>query len=186
MPKWLDIAVSAPAHSQVGGLLTYASDSDLVPGQLVRVPFGKREVLGVVWCVHDAAPETSAPHTVRHIAAALEGVPALSAHWRQLVQFAAQYYQRAIGEVALAALPPQLRDMTPVQLARRLKKHSASGEQVAAALQSPWPLSEQQQQVLLRPKVSSASLDSAIRSSKLPVFRRDIPSAIHSQRRRHS
>jgi primosomal protein N' (replication factor Y) len=148
MPKWLDIAVSAPAHSQVGGLLTYASDSDLVPGQLVRVPFGKREVLGVVWGVHDAAPETSAPHTVRHIAAALEGVPALSAHWRQLVQFAAQYYQRAIGEVALAALPPQLRDMTPVQLARRLKKHSASGEQVAAALQSPWPLSEQQQQVL--------------------------------------
>ena len=148
MPKWLDIAVSAPAHSQVGGLLTYASDSDLVAGQLVRVPFGKREVLGVVWGVHDAAPETSAPHTVRHIAAALEGVPALSAHWRQLVQFAAQYYQRAIGEVALAALPPQLRDMTPVQLARRLKKHSASGEQVAAALQSPWPLSEQQQQVL--------------------------------------
>jgi len=148
MPKWLDIAVSAPAHSQVGGLLTYATDSDWVPGQLVRVPFGKREVLGVVWAVHDSAPQTTAAHTIKNIAGALEGVPPLSAHWRQLVQFAAQYYQRAIGEVALAALPPQLRDLTPVQLERRLKKHSASGEQLAAALQSPWPLSEQQSQVL--------------------------------------
>ena len=150
MPKWLDIAVSAPAHSQVGGLLTYATDSDWVPGQLVRVPFGKREVLGVVWAVHDSAPQTTAAHTIKNIAGALEGVPPLSAHWRQLVQFAAQYYQRAIGEVALAALPPQLRDLTPVQLERRLKKHSASGEQLAAALQSPWPLSEQQSQVLMQ------------------------------------
>jgi len=148
MPKWLDIAVSVPAHSQVGGLLTYASDSDLALGQLVRVPFGKREVLGVVWNVHDTAPENSEGHKVRDIAGALEGVLPLNAHWRQLVQFAAQYYQRAIGEVALAALPPQLRDMTPVQLARRLKKKSASSDQAVAALQSPWPLSEQQQQVL--------------------------------------
>ena len=152
MPKWLDIAVSAPAHSQVGGLLTYATDADLVPGQLVRVPFGKREVLGVVWAVHDSAPQTSSAHTIKHIEGALEGVAPLSTHWRQLVQFAAQYYQRAIGEVALAALPPQLRDLTPTQLTRRLKKNSANSQnthaQVAAALQSPWPLSEQQSQVL--------------------------------------
>ena len=152
MPKWLDIAVSAPAHSQVGGLLTYATDADLVPGQLVRVPFGKREVLGVVWAVHDSAPQTSSAHTIKHIEGALEGVAPLSTHWRQLVQFAAQYYQRAIGEVALAALPPQLRDLTPTQLTRRLKKNSANSqnthEQVAVALQSPWPLSEQQSQVL--------------------------------------
>ena len=152
MPKWLDIAVSAPAHSQVGGLLTYATDADLVPGQLVRVPFGKREVLGVVWAVHDSAPQTNAAHTIKHIEGALEGVAPLSTHWRQLVQFAAQYYQRAIGEVALAALPPQLRDLTPTQLTRRLKKNSANSQnthaQVAVALQSPWPLSEQQSQVL--------------------------------------
>jgi len=152
MPKWLDIAVSAPAHSQVGGLLTYATDADLVPGQLVRVPFGKREVLGVVWAVHDSVPQTSSAHTIKYIEGALEGVAPLSTHWRQLVQFAAQYYQRAIGEVALAALPPQLRDLTPAQLTRRLKKNSVNSqntsEQVAAALQSPWPLSEQQSQVL--------------------------------------
>jgi primosomal protein N' len=28
-----------------------------------------------------------------------------------LIDFAARYYQRALGEVALAALPPQLREL---------------------------------------------------------------------------
>jgi primosomal protein N' (replication factor Y) (superfamily II helicase) len=48
MQKWLDVAVSAPAHSQVGGLLTYVTELPASVGQLVRVPFGNREVL--VWC----------------------------------------------------------------------------------------------------------------------------------------
>jgi primosomal protein N' (replication factor Y) len=70
--------------------------------------------------------------------------------WRQLVQFTAQYYQRAIGEVALAALPPQLRDLTLTQLSRRLKKHGDNvPEAWAASLQSPWTLSDQQSSVLL-------------------------------------
>ena len=36
--------------------------------------------------------------------------------------FTAGYYQRSLGEVALAALPPQLRELTTLQLARRLKR----------------------------------------------------------------
>ena len=145
---WLDVAVSAPAHSQLGGLLTYCTDLPAQVGQLVRVPFGKREVLGVVWRVHSQAPSHVAQSAVKHVTAVLDGVSPLSPHWLQLVQFTAQYYQRAIGEVALAALPPQLRDLTPVQLARRLTKHSAPENSLKSALASPWPLSAQQAQVL--------------------------------------
>ena len=148
MQKWLDVAVSAPAHSQVGGLLTYVTELPVTEGQLVRVPFGNREVLGVVWGVHTAAPENLGTHALRQVLAVLEGIAPLSAHWRQLVQFTAQYYQRSLGEVAMAALPPQLRDLTPVQLARRFKKQVSTAETLAAALQSPWPLSEQQAEVL--------------------------------------
>ena len=148
MQKWLDVAVSAPAHSQVGGLLTYVTELPVTEGQLVRVPFGNREVLGVVWGVHATAPENLGTHALRQVLAVLEGVAPLSAHWRQLVQFTAQYYQRSLGEVAMAALPPQLRDLTPVQLARRFKKQVSTAETLAAALQSPWPLSEQQAEVL--------------------------------------
>jgi primosomal protein N' (replication factor Y) len=148
MQKWLDVAVSAPAHSQVGGLLTYVTELPVTEGQLVRVPFGNREVLGVVWGVHATAPENLGSHALRQVLAVLEGIAPLSAHWRQLVQFTAQYYQRSLGEVAMAALPPQLRDLTPVQLARRFKKQVSTAETLAAALQSPWPLSEQQAEVL--------------------------------------
>jgi primosomal protein N' (replication factor Y) len=148
MQKWLDIAVSAPAHSQVGGLLTYVTELPAAVGQLVRVPFGSREVLGVVWGVHTSPPSSLSTHTLRQVTAVLDGIEPLSANWRQLVQFSAQYYQRALGEVAMAALPPQLRDLTPVQMARRLKKQPASTESLAAALQSPWPLSSQQTEVL--------------------------------------
>ena len=148
MQKWLDVAVSAPAHSQVGGLLTYVTDLPVTVGQLVRVPFGNREVLGVVWGVHATAPDTQSTHTLRQVMAVLEAVAPLSEHWRQLVQFTAHYYQRSLGEVAMAALPPQLRDLTPVQLARCFKKPVATAEALTTALQSPWPLSAQQTEVL--------------------------------------
>jgi primosomal protein N' (replication factor Y) len=118
------VLVHTPAYSQMAGALTYLSETDLPPGTLVRVPLGQRELLGVVW---EAAPPqgsdaTLDPAKLRPIAAALDALPPLNAQWRALIGFAASYYQRAAGEVALAALPPQLRDLSSVQLARKLKK----------------------------------------------------------------
>jgi len=172
MQNWLDVAVSAPAHSQVGGLLTYVTELPVTVGQLVRVPFGNREVLGVVWGVHTTAPENLGTHALRQVLAVLEGVAPLSAHWRELVQFTAQYYQRSLGEVAMAALPPQLRDLTPVQLARRFKKQVSTAETLAAALQSPWPLSEQQAEVLSQMAEASGPflLHGATGSGKTEVY----------------
>ena len=60
MPHIVHVAVQTPAHSAVGELLSYSSETALPPGQLVRVPLGKRELLGVVWdapAVPDAIPE---------------------------------------------------------------------------------------------------------------------------------
>jgi primosomal protein N' (replication factor Y) len=172
MQKWLDVAVSAPAHSQVGGLLTYVTELPASAGQLVRVPFGNREVLGVVWGVHTTAPERLSTHTLRQAIAVLEAVAPLSAHWQQLVQFTAHYYQRSLGEVAMAALPPQLRDLTPVQLARRFKKQASTSETLATALQSPWPLSEQQADVLSQMAEASGPflLHGATGSGKTEVY----------------
>ena len=172
MQKWLDVAVSAPAHSQVGGLLTYVTELPASVGQLVRVPFGNREVLGVVWGVHTTAPQTLSTHTLRQVIAVLEAVAPLSAHWLQLVQFTAQYYQRSLGEVAMAALPPQLRDLTPVQLARRFKKQVTPPKTLDTALLSPWPLSEQQAEVLSQMAEASGPflLHGATGSGKTEVY----------------
>ena len=172
MQKWLDVAVSAPAHSQVGGLLTYVTELPASAGQLVRVPFGNREVLGVVWGVHTTAPQTLSTHTLRQVIAVLEAVAPLSAHWLQLVQFTAHYYQRSLGEVAMAALPPQLRDLTPVQLARRFKKQVTPPKTLTTALQTPWPLSEQQAEVLSQMAEASGPflLHGATGSGKTEVY----------------
>ncbi len=118
------VLVHTPAHSQMTGVLSYWSRAHLDPGTLVRVPLGQRELLGVVWDGESAATPNAAldPAKLRPIAAALDALPPLSRHWRALVSFAAGYYQRTAGEVALAALPPQLRDMSRIQLDRRLKK----------------------------------------------------------------
>ncbi|MFM6993001.1 MAG: primosomal protein N', partial [Rhodoferax sp.] len=122
----LEILVQMPAHSAVAGPLTYLSEQALAPGTLVRVPLGKRETLGVVWGAPAKAEHTATVATdaakLRPIAEVLDGISPLLPEWQQLVAFAAAYYQRALGEVALAALPPQLRDLSHTQMARRLKR----------------------------------------------------------------
>ena len=117
----LQVVVAAPAHSAISGPLTYESELPLAPGTLVRVPLGKREVLGVVWGRESDGSDLPERQT-KSVAGLLEGLTPLNAAWMQLVSFTANYYQRSLGEVALAALPPQLRELTSVQLARRLKR----------------------------------------------------------------
>ena len=121
MSHWLQVVVAAPAHSAIAGPLTYRSELPHCPGTLVRVPFGRREVLGVVWDVLPGSGDLK-ESSIRDIAGALDGLAPLSSTWCKLVAFAAGYYQRSLGEVALAALPPQLRELTALQLARRLKR----------------------------------------------------------------
>ena len=55
---WIEVAVQTPAHSGVGDLLTYRSPVALKPGTLVRVPLGRRDVLGVVWQADVPAPSS--------------------------------------------------------------------------------------------------------------------------------
>ncbi len=119
MEFWVAVVVATPAHSGVAQRLTYRSERLLAAGSLVRVPLGTREVLGIVWG-EAPAPQTDAQRAkTKVITAALEGIVPLDAAWRALLEFSSRYYQRGIGEVALAALPPQLRELDANQLARR-------------------------------------------------------------------
>ena len=131
MSHWLCVLVQTPAHASLGSVLSYRSESLLTPGTLVRVPLGKRETLGVVWDAESGqATGELDPGKIRDIAGVLDGIAPLSSTWQQLLTFTAQYYQRSIGEVALAALPPQLRELSPQQVQRRLqrKKVAPSGQ----------------------------------------------------------
>ncbi len=161
----VEVAVQTPAHSALGNTLSYASDVAHPAGTLVRVPLGAREVLGVVWqSITQADDPTGDTRALKPIAAALDTVPALSDGWRDLVAFTARYYQRSLGEVALAALPPQLRDLTALQLARRIKRRTAptdTGHSIAdpaglASDAAPAPSPDPGSLVALSPEQSTA------------------------------
>ncbi|MDD2918156.1 primosomal protein N' [Rhodoferax sp.] len=152
------VLLHTPAYSQMAGALSYLSNALLPPGTLVRVPLGQRELLGVVWDRHPAQPTDAAldPARLRPITAALDALPPLSASWRTLISFAASYYQRAAGEVALAALPPQLRDLSSMQLARKLKKLAKAAAVAFAAPKDPLPGPSENDDSASHPVVLSA------------------------------
>ncbi len=125
----LAIAVETPRHSGVGSLLDYSHPQDLAPGTLVSVPLGKRQVPGIVWQRPAEAPASG--FELRPVTAALTALPPLGAPWRALIDFAALYYQRGVGELALSVLPPELRQLDDTQLARRMKRLPAAAAAAA-------------------------------------------------------
>ena len=141
MSHQLSIMVHTPAHSGIGEALTYTHNEVLAAGTLVRVPLGKRETLGITWSSNDAAPQTDLK--LRAITGVLGHVAPLSAPWMHLVEFAARYYQRSVGEVALAALPNQLRALTSAQWERKLKRPTPTANHTASTVNLPQLTPEQ-------------------------------------------
>jgi primosomal protein N' (replication factor Y) len=176
MPFWPGVVIATPAHSGVGGILSYRSESPLTPGALVRVPLGSRELLGVVWECPATPPDGLSEAQTKAVVGVLDGLPPLNGRWRQLVKFAAQYYQRSLGEVALAALPPQLRELDNTQLARRLKKRAktAPAEATHPGELGGHDLSAEQAEALQALAVASAPvlLFGATGSGKTEVYLR--------------
>jgi primosomal protein N' (replication factor Y) (superfamily II helicase) len=134
----LSVAVDSP----FAATLTYLHESPLPEGSLVRVPLGKREMSGVV-CAQALADVGIQAHKLKPILQVFECLPPLSKAWLDLANFAASYYQRGLGELALAALPLGLREGTPASVERAMDKlidtHVAvcAGQEAALAKATP-------------------------------------------------
>ncbi len=153
--RWLDVVITTPAHSGLGDSLSYWCEQSLAPGTLVRVPLGTRETIGIVWASHEKPPADLLPEQTRPILGSLDALPPLNDRWRKLMAFTAGYYQRALGEVSLAALPPAIRELSAVQLQRRMRKVLQPTEAVSTVSDTPSPdpiprLSPEQKEVIAR------------------------------------
>lgn len=94
----------------LAALYDYRYPATLPPpaaGLLVRVPFGRRDMVGLIV---EVAPRSDVPAGRLRDVSDVCACPPLSAQWLELVRFAANYYQRSLGEVALPALPQALRN----------------------------------------------------------------------------
>ena len=124
LPFCVNVAVETPQHAGIASVLSYLSEQALAPGTLVTVPLGKRELPGIVWRGAVVGVEVAQLRPIIQVLAALPPLPKL---WLDLVDFAANYYQRSVGELALAVLPPELRKLDDAALARRMTRWLAGG-----------------------------------------------------------
>ncbi len=135
------VVVDAPQHAGLNATLDYQGQQALSPGTLVQVPLGQRSVPGIVW--HRRLGTAADAAQLRPVQAVLHSLSPLGPAWMQLVEFCAAYYQRSVGEVALSVLPPELRKLDDVRLAKRLARlprlHSAPTAELTAALAASAP-----------------------------------------------
>jgi primosomal protein N' (replication factor Y) len=116
----LQIALDTPLDSVFDYRWPCEPGSEPVVGQLVLVNFGRREAVGVIVAVKQ---ETDVPlDKLKDALAVRSQLPPLSSKWLALARFAADYYHRPLGEVAMPGLPKNLRLSTTVALDRALKK----------------------------------------------------------------
>jgi primosomal protein N' (replication factor Y) len=118
----LKIALDAPLDFcfDYAWIQTEETTAVPVPGQLAVVPFGRRQIVGIIVAVDDKSDV--APDKLKAVLAVRTQLPPLPPDWLALCGFAAHYYQRPLGEVAIPGLPKNLRAIKPIALDRALKK----------------------------------------------------------------
>jgi primosomal protein N' (replication factor Y) len=121
----LTVALDTPLNSLFDYRWPCEAGAEPLPGQLALVSFGRREVVGLIVTVGHQTEVP--PEKLKDALAVRSQLAPLSAAWLALATFAADYYQRPLGEVALPGLPKNLRVLTTVALDRALKKLARPG-----------------------------------------------------------
>ena len=104
------VAVPTPLYR----VFDYLAPSTLAPGTRVRVPFGRRELVGVVL---DEVAQSELPHNrLKSVTQSLDADPLLPPSLLRLLRWAADYYHHPIGEVVHTALPVRLRQGRPASI----------------------------------------------------------------------
>jgi len=97
-----------------------------MPGQRVVVPFGHKQVVGVV--MECAADSELAAERIKPVVQVLDEIPPLPAELLTLLRFCSDYYHHPLGATVLSALPVRLRSCEPVTFKEALSYTlSASG-----------------------------------------------------------
>ena len=126
MPPILRLALPSPLRT----LFDYRPPAGvphaaLQPGVRLRVPFGRREVVGVLVEVvtHSEVPEAKLKPALE----LLDSVPPLPPALFKLCLWTAQYYQHSLGDTFSWALPVLLRQGEPAEARQERFWHAATG-----------------------------------------------------------
>ncbi|PZO15009.1 MAG: primosomal protein N' [Leptolyngbya foveolarum] len=116
--KWIEVLVDCPGAKS---LYTYQTpdDTEVWPGDIVNVPFGRAQVGGIAVRQITALPEGLTSSSVKPIESVVNSSFFTKEYWRLLVRIA-RYYQTPFVRVIRTALPPGLlsRSQRRVRLSR--------------------------------------------------------------------
>ena len=107
------IALAVPLY-QSFDYLPPASGEAAIIGARVKVPFGKKKLVGIV----TATTQSQLPkNKLKSVIEQLDQKPLLDEHSRQLISWASYYYKYPLGQALSKALAPKLRHGSAAQLA---------------------------------------------------------------------
>jgi len=138
-------------------------------GRRVVVPFGNRRVVGVIVAV--AATSDVPEGKLRPAGEILHDLAPLTRDWLDLARFCSEYYQRPLGEVIHAALPPRLRRPRGLPPAPEAFAITAAGREAIAGLPA-------------RSRARRALLESLAASGPVPAAQVPASSALRDARAR--
>jgi len=116
--KILQIALDTPLNRLFDYLWTGTEPPQI--GQLALVTFGRREMVGLI--VDVKSESIVLRDKLKPVIAIRHQLPAVTSEWIALCRFAADYYQRSLGEVALPSIPKNCRTSKTTALDKALKK----------------------------------------------------------------
>jgi primosomal protein N' (replication factor Y) len=105
--------------------------AQLQPGVRLRVPFGRRRMVGLLVATssHSDVPLAK----LRPAYELIDSAPVFDATLFELLQWSADYYRHPLGEVLMAALPVALRDGAPLNASYECWQLTATGRADALA-----------------------------------------------------
>ncbi|KJH65698.1 primosomal protein N' [Chromobacterium violaceum] len=158
-PVRIQVAVDVP----LAGTFSYLTESSVMPGSRVSVPFGNRRVCGVVVTPipGEGVAEVDAAK-LRRIDGVLDGLPPLPEDFLALARFASDYYHHPLGQTLFTALPTGLRE--PRDVSRPDRRPFAL---TAAGLAEP-PPARQRARLALWQALQDGPLDLAAAKAVTP------------------
>ena len=104
----IEVALAVPLYRLFDYRIEHAEVfSAIKPGMRVLVPFGRRQLVGIVLKKKQQASVSA--HELKTISDWLDQTPLLDEITLKLLQWANNYYQYPIGEVVVGTLPKALR-----------------------------------------------------------------------------
>lgn len=119
----IDVAIPVPLHTTFSYAVPEALVGSICVGARVRVPFRRKQIVGIVTALDSVAPVHA---KIKELIDCIDTAPVISESTLSLCRWISQYYAAPIGEVTQSTLPPHLWRTQKRKVSSRLEEAHTS------------------------------------------------------------